>query len=256
MSHTKVWLNGEYVGEWPYGYSSFRLDLTDKIKIGQENTLAVRLDNKANSSRWYPGGGIYRNVRLVKTHPVHINHWGIFTTTPKVSAEKATVHIETQVVGSEDTKVTHEITEDGSTEVIATGEGATCSISIDAPKRWNLKQPNLYQLKTSISKEGTITDSKVTSFGIRKIEYISDGFFLHGKSVRMNGVCQHHDLGPLGSAVNVRAMERQIEILKEFDVNAIRTAHNPPDPAFLDLCDRMGILVQVEAFDVWQLKKK
>ncbi|MDF7826829.1 beta-galactosidase GalB [Pontiellaceae bacterium B12227] len=255
MSGTQVWLNGEYVGEWPYGYSSFRLDLTDKIKVGQENTIAVRLDNKANSSRWYPGGGIYRNVWLVKTDPVHIDHWGVFVTTPLVSANEATVKVVTDVVGAEGVEIKNEIMVDGSSDVVASGTGKTCMIKVAAPRRWSLETPNLYQVRTTVFKDGKITDTKLTTFGIRTIEYTADGFFLNGKKVRMNGVCMHHDLGPLGSAINKRAMERQIEILKEFGVNAIRTAHNPAAPEYMDLCDRMGMLVQVEAFDVWQLKK-
>ncbi len=251
MSDTKVWLNGEYVGEWPYGYSSFRLELTKHLKPGQENTIAVRLDNKPESSRWYPGGGIYRNVRLVKTNPVHIDHWGIFVSTPEVSAESATVSIKAEVAGADDqTEVHHEIVEAGVSAV-----GARCELSVKSPKLWNLGTPSLYTLKTTVKQNGKVVDRVETRFGIRSIEYSAEGFFLNGKKVRMNGVCQHHDLGPLGSAINTRALERQIEILQEMGCNAIRTAHNPPAPELLDLCDRMGMLVQVEAFDCWEKSK-
>ncbi|MBK1877328.1 beta-galactosidase GalB [Pelagicoccus mobilis] len=257
MSGTEVWLNGEYVGEWPYGYSSFRLDLTDKLKVGKKNTIAVRLDNKPESSRWYPGGGIYRNVRLVKVAPTHIDHWGVYVTTPIVNADEATVKIETSLAGqSSKAEIQHEITEDGSDKVIATGQGKLSFIKVASPKLWDLDSPSLYQLHTKVLVDGKTVDTYTSIFGIRTIKYTAnEGFYLNGKLVRMNGVCQHHDLGPLGAAVNVRAIERQIEILQSFGVNAIRTAHNPPAPEFLDLCDRMGILVQVESFDCWYRKK-
>lgn len=255
MSGTEVWLNGEHIGEWPYGYSSFRLELTDHIKTGKKNTLAVRLDNKPESSRWYPGGGIYRSVRLVKVDPAHVAHWGVYITTPAVNADEATVKIETALEGGTG-EIRHEITEDGSNEVLATGSGKLSFIKLPSPKLWDLESPNLYSVKTTVLVDGKETDSVVNTFGVRTIKYTADeGFFLNGRQVRMNGVCQHHDLGPLGSAVNKRAIERQIEILKEFGVNAIRTAHNPPAPELLDLCDRMGILVQVESFDCWGRKK-
>ncbi len=272
MSDTKVWLNGEYVGEWPYGYASFRLDLTPFLKPGQKNTIAVRLDNKPESSRWYPGGGIYRNVRLVKTEPVHVDHWGIFVTTPEVSAESATVNVKTALSGAGsrrdacDTKncaagvspaptVEHEVYEVDSDKVVARGNGADCSINVKSPKLWNLETPYLYTLKTTVKQGGKVVDVVETRFGIRAIQYTAEGFFLNGEKVRMNGVCQHHDLGPLGSAINTRALERQIEILQEMGCNAIRTSHNPPAPELLDLCDRMGMLVQVEAFDCWEKGK-
>lgn len=260
MSGTQVWLNGGFVGEWPYGYSSFQLDLTPYLKVGEDNVIAVRLNNKENSSRWYPGGGIYRNVRLIKTNPVHIDHWGVFVTTPTVSEQNATVHISTELKGNQaGLEILHEIyaNSDLSTVLakakVAKGEDA--SIDLGNPKLWDLENPNLYVLKTSLLKNGKVLDTSSSNFGVRSIKYTAEGFFLNGKKVRMNGVCQHHDLGPMGTAVNVRAIERQIEILKEFGVNAIRTAHNPPAPEFLELCDRMGVLVQVEAFDVWQKKK-
>jgi beta-galactosidase len=251
MSDSTVWLNGEYVGEWPYGYSSFRLELTKHVKPGQENTLAVRLDNKPESSRWYPGGGIYRNVRLVKTEPVHVGHWGVFVTTPEVSEESATVAVRTDVVGADTkTEVLHEVVEAG-----VAGTGADCTLRIPSPKLWDLQTPTLYTLRTTIRQKGAVVDVMETVFGIRSIQYTDDGFLLNGRKVRMHGVCQHHDLGPLGAAVNTRALERQIEILQEMGCNAIRTAHNPPAPELLDLCDRMGILVQVEAFDCWAKSK-
>ncbi|CAA6692393.1 MULTISPECIES: beta-galactosidase GalB [unclassified Lentimonas] len=257
MSGNSIYLNGAHIGDWPYGYSSFRMELTDHIKIGQQNVLAVRLNNQAESSRWYPGGGIYRSVRMVKTEPVHVAHWGVYITTPIVSTDEATVKIETTLDGdSSNATITHEITEDGSDTVLASGTGKLAFIKLSAPKLWDLQTPNLYTVNTSITIDGKVVDTYKSTFGVRTIKYTTgEGFLLNGKVVRMNGVCQHHDLGPLGAAVNVRAIERQIEILKGFGVNAIRTSHNPPAPEFLELCDRMGILVQVESFDAWSRKK-
>jgi beta-galactosidase len=252
MSNAKVWLNGEYVGEWPYGYSSFRLELTGKLNTGGENVLAVRLDNKEKSSRWYPGGGIYRNVRLVKTAPVHVAHWGVSVSTPEVSKGRATLEIKTRVEGAtEATEVLHEIVGTG-----LEASGTNCSIAIGSPRLWDLESPNLYTLRTTVRQGGGVVDTVETPFGVRSIEFTADrGFLLNGQAVRMNGVCQHHDLGPLGAAINTRALERQIEILQEMGCNAIRTSHNPPAPELLGLCDRMGMLVVVEAFDCWKRGK-
>lgn len=261
MSGTKVWLNGQYIGQWQYGYTSFRMDVTDHIKIGQSNVIAVRLDNKANSSRWYPGGGIYRNVYLVKSNAVHIDHWGNFVSTPVVSEKSSIVEIRTEISGGRsDVRLQHQIfTTLEPPTLVGQGTGSPnqpCKIEIANPSLWSLETPNLYLLKTAVIVDGNSVDTETTRFGIRSIQYnANQGFLLNGKVVRMNGVCQHHDLGPLGAATNVRAMERQIEILKSFGVNAIRCAHNPPAPKFLDLCDQMGVLVQVEAFDVWRKKK-
>ncbi|MCK4565112.1 MAG: DUF4982 domain-containing protein [Verrucomicrobia bacterium] len=266
MSNSKVWLNGEYVGEWPYGYASFQLELTKHLKVGQENVIAVRLDNKADSSRWYPGGGIYRNVRLVKTAPLHVAHWGTFVTTPQVSKSKATVQIATTVRNQSDKKtgmdVRHEIFNAQEVKVAGTTlknaplESA-CTLTVKKPKLWDLESPVLYRVETAILVDGTVVDEYETVFGIRTIKYIADqGFLLNGKVVKLKGVCQHHDLGPLGSAVHLRAVERQIEILQKMGCNAIRTSHNPPAPELLDACDRMGMLVQVEAFDCWEKGKR
>ncbi len=160
MSGTTVWLNGESIGEWPYGYSSFRFELTDHLKPGELNTIAVRLDNKPESSRWYPGGGIYRNVRLVKCHPVHVGHWGVAVTTPTVTEEVATVQINTEVEGATgSTEVQHEVRDDSTSEVVANQSGAHCNIQIEAPKLWDLKTPNLYVLKTTIRQDGVVVDS-------------------------------------------------------------------------------------------------
>jgi len=261
MSGTAVWLNGQPIGEWPYGYASFRFELTEHLKVGQANTLAVRLDNKAESSRWYPGGGIYRNVRLVKTGPVHIAYWGVFVITPQVSPQAATVDIKTTIEGeTKGLELRHELyTQAAQPQQVGTATvkaGATCQIEIRNPRLWDLEHPRLYRVQTTLLRDGDVIDTYETSFGIRTIEYNGhQGFLLNGKRVRMNGVCPHHDLGPLGTAVHTRALERQIEILQSMGCNAIRTSHNPPASELLDLCDRMGMLVQVEAFDAWARQK-
>lgn len=256
MSGTSVWVNGAWAGEWPFGYSSFRFNITSHVKAGEQNTIAVRLDNKPESSRWYPGGGIYRHVRLVKKNQIHIDHWGVFVTTPEVTAEAATIDIRTDLKGNAPgVEVNHAIYELDSDQLLASGSGTMATIRIDAPKLWDLETPNLYKVRTTIVEDGKEVDSETTTFGIRSLEFNAEGFFLNGNQVRLNGVCQHSDLGPLGMSVNRRAMQRQIEILQELGCNAIRTSHNPPDPEFLDLCDRMGVLVQVESFDTWRVKK-
>ncbi|NIJ44849.1 beta-galactosidase [Wenyingzhuangia heitensis] len=255
MSNTSVYVNGGYVGDWAYGYTSFQFEISRYLKAGN-NTIAVRLNNKPDSSRWYPGGGIYRNVWLTKTNKTHIAHWGTFVTTPKVSENEATVSIETEIAGDKKgIQLLHEVFTIENNPVKVAEQKVPyfkpSNIKIKNPKLWNLETPNLYTVKTTLSKNGKVVDVYTSTFGIRSIKYNKDGFFLNGKKTVMNGVCQHHDLGPMGAAVNVRGMERQIEILKSFGVNAIRTSHNPPAPEFLELCDKMGVLVQVESFDVW-----
>ncbi len=278
MSYSSVWLNGKFVGGWPYGYASFELDLTPYIQFGAENVLAIRLDNPPDSSRWYPGGGIYRNVWLVKTAPVHIGHWGTYLTTPEVNASAATVNLkatlENDTASPASLKVStqlYELGPDGQKigAVVASSppqniqvaahasEASETSIRLTRPKLWNLQRPNLYTAITTIEQDGKPVDRYETRFGIRTIKFDTNlGFFLNGEHVRLNGVCDHHDLGPLGSAISVRALERQLEILKEMGVNAIRTSHNPPAPELLELCDRMGLVVMDEAFDCWKRAKK
>ncbi len=272
MSHAKVWLNGHYLGEWPYGYASFRLEMTPYVRFDGENVLAVRLDNPPNSSRWYPGGGIYRNVWLVKTSPVHFAHWGTFVSTPSITNDGAIVHVRTEIENQSGQSVktdTHvEITQAGQTDVIATASTTGLSIpageirsvelemKIQSPKLWSLNSRNLYRVETSILQNGKSVDVGTTFLGIRTAQFTADrGLVLNGERVRINGVCNHHDLGLLGTAVNERALERQITILQEMGCNAIRTSHNPPAPELLDLCDRMGMLVLDEAFDCWEQGK-
>ncbi|MGE4488932.1 MAG: beta-galactosidase GalB [Kiritimatiellales bacterium] len=273
MSQTKVWLNGQYIGGWPYGYTSFRLELTDHLKFGQENVLTVRLNNPPDSSRWYTGGGIYRNVWLVKTAPIHVAHWGTAVTVPEISEDQATVKVVAQIENQAEHEgfitVKQEIFEESfpnrsvAEQAAFSGKitaGCTivseCSIELNGVKRWDVESPNLYVLRTRVIQAGQTIDTYETVFGIRTLEFSPDqGFCLNGRHLKLNGVCLHHDLGPLGAAVNRRAIERQLEIMKEMGCNAIRTTHNPPAPEVLDLCDRMGILVIDEVFDTWAVAK-
>lgn len=276
MAYPTVWLNGQFVGGWAYGYSSFRLDLTPYIKIGGENVIAIRLENLPESSRWYPGSGIYRNVWLVKTDPVHVGQWGTFVTTPVVNKDSASVKIGVTIdnnVGNYDIAVRTLIyrLSNGkrSLKSIASSEyqkiglelgknfTSTAEISIRQPALWSTKTPYLYMAVTTIQHESRVIDTYETIFGIRTVQFDAQkGFVLNGERVYMKGVCQHHDLGSLGAAVNYRALERQLEILKEMGVNAIRTSHNPPAPELLELTDRMGFVVIDEAFDAWGNRKK
>ena len=275
MSNSTVWLNGQVVGEWPYGYTSYRLDLTDAVVPGQQNLLAIRLDNKDNSSRWYPGGGIYRNTWLVKTGQTHVDESGIFVAATDINRQSASLVIQVGLanhapdIGQVLVKATiypaDKDMQPATREPVTVLEpvqlkGAITRTTLKTvmldPVLWDLKQPMMYIAKVEIYDGEKKLDEQTSRFGIRSIEYsASDGFHLNGKRVRMNGVCMHHDLGPLGSAVNRRAIERQIEILKEMGVNAIRTAHNPPAPELVELCDQMGILLIVEAFDTWTYNK-
>ena len=278
MSNSTVFLNGQPAGGWPYGYSSWRVDLTPFLRPGEDNTLAIRLANPPESSRWYPGAGIYRNVWLVKTSPVHVGQWGVSITTPEITKESATVDFKVTVdnrsSSEADLKISTKVFKADaggakSGEAVASagpvdlkvspGVSATASLNatVSNPKLWDLKSPTRYVSVTTIEKDGKVVDSYPQPFGIRSIEWTADnGFLLNGERVQIKGVCNHHDLGALGGAINVRAMERQIELLKEMGCNAIRTSHNPPAPELLDLCDRMGMLVMDEAFDMWAIAKK
>ena len=272
MSQPTVYLNGKYVGEWKYGYSSFALDLTDNINWNGENIIAVRVDNPAESSRWYPGGGIYRHVWLTKTENIHVGHWGTYITTPEITNQKAIVKIETDLENNSDKvqkikyfhivkeKTTGKIAAQSLPKTIWVNKGCsitdTIEVEVNKPLLWELDSPEMYAAQTVITVDGTVTDKTQTNFGIRSVVWDADkGLILNGMITKLKGVCNHHDLGPLGAAVNDRALERQVEIMKEMGVNSIRTSHNPPAPQLLDICDRMGILVLDEAFDCWVLKK-
>ena len=265
--NSDVWINGVHLGNRPYGYSSFQYDMTQHLTFGGEkNVLAVRVDVQQPCSRWYSGAGIYRNVRLTVTNPVHITHWGTYVTTPKISDNEATVRIETKIRNQSPSarQVTlesiivdesgHKTARSRSVQNIKPDSIDTFIqvITLPKPKLWSLENPILYHVDSKVQANGRIIDESETPFGIRSFEFTTDkGFFLNGKHVNINGVCLHHDLGCLGTAVNKRAIERQLEIMKNMGCNAIRTSHNPPAPELLDLCDQMGFLVMDEAFDEW-----
>ena len=278
MSYAMVWCNGQFVGGWPYGYTSFTLDLTPYIKPGADNVLVVRLDNPEKSSRWYPGAGIYRNVWLVKTAPVHVARNGTCVTTLEVSAERAKVAFQVALENQAEVAATVTVATDAfvrdangrlastpafrlkpAEAVIAPGQVASLSgdVVVEKPRLWSPTTPALYTAVTTVTQNGKVVDRYETPFGIRSIEFTADrGFLLNGQRVQIYGVCNHHDLGALGTAFNVRAAERQLQIMQEMGINALRTSHNPPAPELLDLCDRMGILVMDEAFDCWKGRKK
>ncbi len=268
MSHAKVYLNGAYIGERPYGYSSFSFDLTDHFKFGAKNILEVRVENKPEMSRFYTGAGIYRPVRLVCTSPIHVAHWGTFITTPEISEKKGRVSVKTNIQA--------DIKEKGKIQLITeiydpSGKCVTSvstektsmpsllfeqNCSVKNPQLWDTEHPHLYKAVSKVYLNGRQTDRYETVFGFRTIKFDKDkGFFLNGKATKIKGVCLHHDLGPLGAAANFRATERQLEIMKEMGCNAIRTSHNPSSVELLELCDRMGLMVQVEAFDEWKSGK-
>lgn len=280
MSYAMVWLNGNLVGGWPYGYNSFRLDLTPFLHYGSDNQLAIRIDNPPHSARWYPGGGIYRNVWLTKTQPVHIAHWGTYITSRDISEASATVDLELTIENDSEEETAVEITteifqlsEDGepSGSAVSSFPPATESIPaqqkaiiknttlVENPRLWGPQpnqQPHLYVAVTQLRSDGQLIDEYRTRFGIRSLAFDPNkGIIVNGEHIPIRGVNQHHDLGVLGAAFNVRAAERQLEVLKELGCNAIRMAHNPPAPELLDLCDRMGFLVVDEVFDVWERKK-
>jgi beta-galactosidase len=280
MAYSEVWLNGRFAGGWPYGYASFRINLTPYCRPGESNVLAIRLENPPSSSRWYPGAGLYRNVWLVKTDPVHVGQWGTYITTPEVSDAAAKVSIKVnldndspQVTSASISTQLFEIDGEGRrigaavasmppvTVRIAAAKNASVETSgtIPKPKRWGVglnQKPNRYVAITTVQQEGKTVDVYETPFGVRTLRFDPNaGFFLNGQHLKINGVCDHHDLGALGAAINYRALQRQLEILADMGCNAIRTSHNPPAPELLDLADSMGFLVMDEAFDVWVRQK-
>ncbi|MDN3669539.1 beta-galactosidase GalB [Echinicola jeungdonensis] len=268
----EVWINGQHLGKRPNGYSSFHYDLTPYLNYGDSsNIIAVKVDNSQQpNSRWYTGSGIYRNVRLVTTGKVHVAHWGSFVTTPEVSEDVAKVNFQLNLKndGKEDQplKVLSKII-DQENKVIASLETDSLiaanavvlveqDFSVQSPKLWSPDNPYMYQVQTEVYVNDQLVDNYQTPLGIRYFSFDpEEGFFLNGEYMKILGVCNHHDLGALGAAVNKRAIERRLEILKEMGANAIRTAHNPPSPELLQLCDSMGFIVQDEAFDVWKKKK-
>lgn len=266
MSNAHVKVNGKEVAYWPYGYNSFYADVTDAVKPG-DNDMVVELENFERASRWYPGAGLYRNVHLVNTDRVHIPTWGTFVTTPDVSAKEASVSLAIEIEGArkgEKIDVTTEIINPEGKVVarndapyIAHGQKHTQNFLVVNPQLWSPESPALYTARTTLKVDGKAVDSYDTRFGIRKLEYIPEkGFFLNGKPTKFKGVCNHHDLGPLGAAVNRSALRHQIELLKDMGANAIRTSHNMPAPELVELCDEMGMMLMVEPFDDWSFRPK
>ncbi|MGO4377108.1 beta-galactosidase GalB [Pseudoduganella sp. RAF19] len=309
MSYASVWVNGQLAGGWPYGYNSFRINLTPYLKPGAANQLAIRLDNPPESARWYPGAGLYRNVWLTKTEPVHVAQWGVHVSTPDVSRESAkivwqvavdndggaaaNVDVSTELFAlDEQGKPTGKAiavsgTPDASGRAAAAGArvapggsaaigassalntqratieaGGSASVSGEAtvanPRLWGplpTQKPNRYAMVTTVRQNGRVVDRYTTPFGIRTVRFDGTGLTVNGEKIKIQGVNNHHDLGSLGSAFNVRAAERQLQMLQEMGANAVRMSHNPPDPQLLELTDRMGMMVVDEIFDSWERKK-
>jgi beta-galactosidase len=264
--HSEVWLNGHFVGGRPYGYSSFTCDLTPHLKFDSgENVVAVRVDHsRFADSRWYTGSGIYRHVHLTITEPMRVAHWGVSVTTPEVKEDSATVRVETTVENNSTNANTFSLqsellTQDGNVVASlstagsltqATNQLVVQQMTLAHPELWTLEVPRLYTIRSRLSVNSTVVDESSTPFGIRSLRFDPDnGFFLNGKSLKLKGVCLHHEAGCLGAAVPEKVWERRLRQLKEIGVNSIRTSHNPPAPELLDLCDRLGLLVKDEAFD-------
>ncbi len=268
MSEPQVWVNGHKAGEWKLGYNSFHIDATPYLnKDGKANKLTVRAENKPLSARWYPGAGLYRNVHLIETNPVHIPVWGTHLTTPHVGETFATVRLETKIANADGRNLTF-VTDiiDPEDRTVATrrsdvtiipGEAVLQNLEVPQPQLWSPESPALYHAVTRVlDADGTELDRYDTRFGIRTIEVIPEhGFYLNGKLRKFKGVCNHHDLGPLGAAVNRSALRHQLELLKNMGCDAIRTTHNMPDPQLIELCDEMGFMVMVEPFDEWDIAK-
>ena len=269
--NSEVFINGKSLGIYPYGYSSFSYDLTPYIAFGKENVVAVRVDNSQHvNSRWYSGSGIYRHVWMMVTDPVHVAQWGVSVTTPQVTSQKATVQVKT-LVKNETSSVQQVVVKTsllnknsktaGSGQIkvvlLANSEKEIIqAITIAKPLLWSPENPDLYQAQVQVLKDKHIADETKTSFGIRSIKVtVQNGFQLNGKTIKLNGGCVHHDNGCLGAAAFDRAEERKVELLKAAGFNAVRTSHNPPSEAFLDACDRLGLLVMDESFDCWKIGK-
>lgn len=273
MSNAHVLVNGNEVAQWPYGYNSFYVNLDNADLKPGVNNLQVDLENYERASRWYPGAGLYRNVHLVSTDRVHIPVWGTYVTTPKVSDEYASVRLNLRIDGAKKLKEWpngekvnvstvildpqgKEVAHDNS-EYIARSQEFAQNFLVERPQLWSPETPALYTARTTLSVGGKEVDEYSTRFGIRSLEYIPQtGFFLNGKPTKFKGVCNHHDLGPLGAAVNRSALRHQIKLLKDMGANAIRTSHNMPAPELVELCDEMGMMLMVESFDDWGFRPK
>jgi beta-galactosidase len=273
MANSDVWVNGFHLGRRPYGYIGFQYELTEHLNFGKSNVIAVRADNSGQpASRWYTGAGIYRHVRLVTTGPVHIEHWGTFVTTPQVTNTGATVNVRSTVVNQSsgargvalqvqlinpDGKVVG--TAETKPRRLAAGESAdfTQDVVVKDPLRWDITSPHLYKAVARVREGRRVVDDETVTFGIREFRFEpATGFWLNGRNFKLKGVCLHHDGSAFGAAVPLRVWERRLEVLRRFGANAVRTAHNPPAPEFLDLADRMGFIVMDETFDVWTVAKR
>lgn len=262
MSEARVFVNGTEVCFWPYGYNSFWVDVTEYVHRGR-NELSVRLENLPNSSRWYPGAGLYRNVHLIITDPLHVGVWGTHVTTPSVSPEYASVHVETTVEGASGGERVVTSILDASGAEVASGEAPVSSdgvsvqdLELFSPSLWSPESPSLYKAVTRVYGPSGLCDTYETVFGVRSLDFVpGKGFFLNGVSRKFQGVCNHHDLGPLGAAVNEAALRHQLELLKDMGCDAIRTSHNMPAPELVRLCDEMGFMMMLEPFDEWDVAK-
>jgi len=261
MSNAQVFVNSEKVGTRPYGYSYFYFDITSYLKAGVENTIAVRLENQGFSSRWYPGAGLYRKVKVLVKNKESFKQWAHYITTPFVSGDVAKVNIRSQVQGENLTIKT--ILRNAEGKVVAENTASARfadeieqNIAVPQPKLWSPETPVLYTAELQLYQGNTLKDTEIVRFGIRTIKYSPEkGFQLNGKTTKFKGVCLHHDLGPLGAAINKAALRRQLTILKDLGCNAIRSSHNMPSFEQLELCDEMGFLFLAESFDEWKKPK-
>ncbi len=269
--NSEVWINGHHLGKRPYGYISFAYELTPHLIYGGRNVIAVKVDNSQQpNSRWYSGSGIYRNVWLTTLDPVHVEQWGTYVTTPEVNTQSATVVIKTKVSNGSKSAAPVNLTtiiQDANGREVArsvakevTGKDSHAEVSqtlkVSSPTLWFDDRPYMYKVVSQVQQGAKIVDRYETPLGIRSFIFdVNKGFILNGRPVKIRGVCNHHDLGSLGAAVNTRAIERQLEMLKEMGVNGIRTSHNPPAPELLELTDKMGFIVMDEAFDMWKIQK-
>ncbi len=267
MSEARVYVNGKEACFWPYGYNAFHCDVTDLIHTdGTVNKIAVRLENKPQSSRWYPGAGLYRNVHVIVTEDIHVPVWGTYVTTPYVTDSMASVRLETKLAQA-DGKLLRVLTDivDAQGNVMAHkenqqklnyGQPFVQNFELRDPALWSPEQPALYQASSQIFVDGKLVDTYTTRFGIREIRFVADkGFYLNGKLRKFQGVCNHHDLGPLGAAINVSALRYQLQLLKDMGCDAVRTAHNMPAPELVELCDELGMMMMIEPFDEWEIAK-
>lgn len=267
MSEARVYVNGKEAIFWPNGYNSFHCDVTDLFTdTGSDNVIAVRLENKPQSSRWYPGAGLYRNVHVIVTNKIHVPVWGTFITTPFVSEAYASVNLKTEIKNAmnENVRIVTEIqdaegrvvSKKDNTQKINHGKPFEQNFIIDTPLLWSPETPYLYKAVSKVYVETNVVDTYTTRFGVRDIKLIADkGFFLNGKQRKFQGVCNHHDLGPLGAAINVSALRHQLTLLKQMGADAIRTAHNMPAPELVALCDELGLMMIIEPFDEWDIAK-